>query len=190
MEDTINIFLLNDTLGESARSMVDAHLAKQVLECMQLLGNCTTLHKLDGGTYALAHEHHPLAVWVKASLVNAAFCYKVAVACNNEQAHRKGKSLFDSYPFEEAHSYVSAALHDQPDTYPFCVPEYIRARLLPGHDLGSTPRVCDSLNMAVKGYRAYYCMEKSRTLQHFEWTNRQMPHWWVDYCHKVGRVPF
>jgi hypothetical protein len=170
--------------------MVDMHLASQIRECFQLLGNCTELHKLDGGTYALAHENHPLAKWVRADLRNAAFCYKVAVACNNEQAHRKGKSLFDSFPFEEAYAYVAPALYEQPVTYPFCVPEYIRARLLPGYDLGSTPRVCESLSMAIKGYRAYYCMEKSRTMESFGWTNRQMPYWWLEYCNKVGRVPF
>ena len=186
----MNIFLLDDALGESARSMVDIHLAKQVLECMQLLGNCTELPKKDGTPYLASHENHPLALWVKASLVNAAFCYKVAVACNNEHAHRKGKSLFDSYPFEEAYTYVATALYEQPTTFPLCVPEYIRQRLLPGYELGSTPRVCESLTMAIKGYRAYYCMEKSRTLPSFEWTNRPMPYWWIEYCRKVGRVPF
>ena len=170
--------------------MVDSHLRKQVLECFQLLGNCTELHKKDGGVYALAHENHPLSKWTMANKTNAAYVYKFAVSTSIEVTHRFGTSLYDSYPFDEALAYVSDYLYTEPQLYPFCMPEDLRARLLPGYELGHTPRLHPSLDVVVKAYRAYYCMYKSREMQSFQWTNRPMPYWWLEYCDKVGRVPF
>lgn len=191
----MNIFVLGHTPGESARSAVDSHLNKQVLECFQMLAVAYPgrLHKKDGTPYGMAHENHPLTKWVCHSAINAKFTLQYAAAFANEFTQRTGTSVVDSYPFEQAAEILSGIAPDsKPGTYPFYVPEYIRAKLLPDSDqyeLGGVPRVTDCLDTAVKGYRLYYVLEKYRSMQKFQWSGK-MPDWYAEMCSKIGRVPF
>ena len=187
----MNIFVLGNTPVESASYAVDAHLNKQVLECFQMLAVAfpDKLPKKSGGFYGTTHENHPLTKWVCASERNAKFTLCYAAAFANEHAKRLGSDISGSYPFEEAALLLTGISH-QPDTYPLYVPEYIRQRLIPGdHELGETPRIVDSLDVAVKGYRLCYVLEKSRNMQKFVWSGK-MPDWYAEMCAKIGRVPF
>ena len=189
----MNIFVLGHTPAESARSAVDSHLNKQVLECFQMLAVAYPgqLHKKDGTPYGISHENHPLTKWVKYSPVNAKFCLQYAAAFANEFTQRTGTSIADSYPFEQAASILRDVPPDsRPTTYPLYVPEYIRAKFFPiTYELGDTPRLTPDLSTSVQCYRLYYVLEKYRSMQKFQWSGKT-PDWYIEMCTKIGRVPF
>jgi hypothetical protein len=149
------------------------------------------LHKKNGEPYGISHENHPLTKWVCHSAINAKFTLQYAAAFANEFTQRTGTSVADSYPFEQAAEILSGIAPDSvPSTFPLYIPEYIRQKLFTEkYDLGETPRVTNSLDMAVKGYRLYYVLEKYRNMQKFEWSTKT-PDWYLDMCTKIGRVPF
>ena len=110
----MNIFYVNSDPEVAARSMVDRHVVKMILETAQLL---STAHRVIDGEeyvgqsqsgrkakrwrlsgnvdaimYAATHINHPSAVWVRENSANYNWLYDHLLALGREYTHRYGRT--------------------------------------------------------------------------------------------------
>lgn len=185
----MNVFLLDEDLGLSAKYMADCHLNKQVLECCQLLNNSLfeygiKLPKKDGGYYGYSHEQHPLSLWAKISATNKWILLHVAVYCLKEIESRFGKNLRNSYPIDAAIEAVKCIPDSNAyQTYPCYVPSEIRVAVC-GKEYENVKNV-PALSDAVKCYRLYYVLCKAHSIKNWGWTNGE-PMWYTEMVNKLS----
>ena len=175
----MNIFAIEKDPGDCARSMVDKHCVKMILETCQLL---STAHRLVDGEmyigktatgrnvrrwrlpddretvlYSATHINHPSAVWCRASNNNYNWLYYHLMALLSEYTHRYGKihkcaglaEALASPPHRIAVGYLTPVTPAMPDEYK-----------VPGDTVAS--------------YRNYYRIAKERM---HKWTKREAPEW-------------
>lgn len=153
----MNIFFLDDDIKKCAEYHCDKHVVKMILEYAQLL--CTALHfyKIDA-PYRATHKNHPCSIWVKQSLSNWIFLYKLCQSLNDEYMYRYDRII----PHK---SYLTIKDLRQKAVF---------------NDIGLTepaqamPDDCKMTNNAVLAYRKYYIQYKKHILNY---TKRQMPYW-------------
>lgn len=177
----MNIFAIEKDPRDCARSMVDKHVVKMILETCQLL---STAHRLidgemyigktatgrnvrrwrlpdarEGVLYSATHINHPSAVWCRASNNNYTWLHCHLMALLDEYTYRYGKThkctdlakALASPPHGIPVGYLTPVTPAMPDEYK-----------VPGDSLAS--------------YRNYYRIAKERM---HKWTNRQPPEWLV-----------
>ncbi len=155
----MNIFVLDEDITRCARSHCDQHVAKMILESVQML--CTALSSKGYETpYKPTHAHHPCVRWVAESHDNFKWLTELADALNSEYRFRYGR--------HKDHASIGAL--DQ-------------IRHLEYESLGLTafaqamPEEYKVPGDAVTAYRQFYLGEKSSFAT---WTRRPRPNWWIN----------
>jgi len=182
----MNIFAIESNPADCAKSMVDKHVVKMILETAQLL---STAHRiLDGKKvegkkmvpgsmpirwrkftkwelpddresvlYSATHVNHPSAVWCRASNNNYTWLYCHFEALLAEYTHRYGKV------------HKCASMASRLNVLPTNIPV--------GYLTQVTPAMPDEYkvpNNSMESYRNYYRVAKARM---HKWTNRPAPEW-------------
>ena len=177
----MNIFYVNSDPEVAARSMVDRHVVKMILETAQLL---STAHRVIDGEeyvgqsqsgrkakrwrlsgnvdaimYAATHINHPSAVWVRENSANYAWLYDHLLALGREYTHRYGRTHLTIDKLKDI-------LEDAPENIeqsnvmtkmPSCMDKQYIVSLDP-----------------ITNYRNYYNYGKTDLLR---WSNRPPPQW-------------
>jgi hypothetical protein len=177
----MNIFYVNSDPEVAARSMVDRHVVKMILETAQLL---STAHRVIDGEeyvgqsqtgrkakrwrlsgnadaimYAATHINHPSAVWVRENSANYNWLYDHLLALGREYTHRYGRTHLTIDKLKDI-------LEDAPENIeqsnvmtkmPSCMDKQYIVSLDP-----------------ITNYRNYYNYGKTDLLR---WSNRPPPQW-------------
>lgn len=178
----VNIFYLDHDVRVCAKSHLDKHVVKMILEYCQLL---STAHRvLDGNEinvisnsgrkkkvwslpdhrdavlYAATHINHPSAIWCRDSTGNYNWLHSLLVQLCAEYTHRYGK----------IHKCQQSGLVDQLGS----CPNNIRH----GQFTEVTPAMHDDVKLgnSIDSYRNYYINNKSKMAS---WKNREVPNWYV-----------
>jgi hypothetical protein len=183
----VNIFYLDHNPVEAARSHLDKHVVKMILEYAQLL---STAHRVLDGVltvglsksgrkrkqyvlnderdqvlYSATHINHPSAVWVRQNKANYDYLYALFVSTCDEYTHRYGKTHLTDSKLREV-------LHEFPKNI------YSDDKLHVWH--GPTPAMPDECKIAgdhIASYRKYYIDKKADMAM---WTNREPPEWFIN----------
>jgi hypothetical protein len=191
----MNLFILSLDPARTAEYMMDKHIAKIILEAVQML--CTT-HRLltatsagaaavDPCVYKIAHKNHPVTIWCRAAQANFIWTLDLIDAMHAEWKYRYG------HPAQKQHkSYIVAQYLRQnippPDAFervgvpgimtPFALamPDEFKVSIAAG--------VYD----AVASYRSYYLSEPKRRIA--KWGKlRGMPLWYARGLRKIQGRP-
>lgn len=182
----MNVFYLHGDPKICARQHVDRHVVKMILEYAQLL---STAHRVLDGLeterisargrngkvlklpdtreavlYKATHVNHPSARWVRHSIRNYRWLFRLWIALLEEYTYRYGKV--------HACARLTEALRTPPGRIPAKEPFSAPWRVMP--EEYKTPR--SRPDYTVRSYRSYYNGAK-RSL--FSWTNRRAPRWIV-----------
>jgi hypothetical protein len=166
----MNIFVLDDTLEESAMYHVDKHVVKMPVEAMQIASTAmyaqnlaedycraSPAHKL----YKPTHVNHPIVQWASKSHKNLYDVVLYGMYVGKEYSHRYPR-LHATVPILHLlHSYLIDAVDEWAtfngfDGMPQCMPDEFK------------------LHNTVASYRNYYAIAKSHI---HKWTNRPTPQW-------------
>jgi hypothetical protein len=177
----MNIFYVNSDPEVAARSMVDRHVVKMILETAQLL---STAHRVIDGEeyvgqtqtgrkakrwrlsgnadaimYAATHINHPSAVWVRENSANYAWLYDHLLALGREYTYRYGRTHLTIDKLKDI-------LKDAP------------ANITQSKVMTKMPSCMDKQYIVsldpIINYRNYYNYGKTDLLR---WSNRPPPQW-------------
>jgi hypothetical protein len=175
----MNLFVLSLNFKECAESMFDKHIAKILLEIVQML--CTAIQIVDAENeisskiklYKVAHRNHPVTIWMRESLENYMWALNLVDAMHIEWKFRY------NHPPEKMHkSYIVATYLRKyaPTADKFPTVGLTRFAL-------AMPVECKREDQ-IEAYRVYYqTPEKQRIAS---WKNREKPEWYtrVDFDKK------
>jgi hypothetical protein len=174
----LNIFLIEPTTSEIAKSLDDKRLFAQAKEGVQILATVASrnghdVYKKDGFLFGSTHVHHPAVVWAGLCRANYIFTLDVAHDCLLEHARRFQHDTLDYYELYHAMKQLTECVHLFPDIeteyYPLCMPEYIWKHNPEG-------KFSPSLSKAVIAYRIYWTLHKLGG----KYTNSSPPAWVED----------
>jgi hypothetical protein len=177
----MNIFYVNSDPEVAARSMVDRHVVKMILETAQLLstahrvidgeeyvGQTQTGRKakrwrlsgnVDAIMYAATHINHPSAVWVRENSANYNWLYDHLLALGREYTHRYGRTHLTIDKLKDI-------LKDAPEN------------IEQSNVMTKMPSCMDKQYIVsvdpIINYRNYYNYGKTDLLR---WSNRPPPQW-------------
>lgn len=180
----MNIFWLHPDPVECAKSHLDKHVVKMILEYAQLL---STAHRILDGTqstvlsdsgrkkkvwqlpdhrdsvlYSATHANHPSAVWVRKNQQNYIWLSQLLHALCKEYTYRYGK----------IHKVERDGLLEELYNWPMNIPM--------GEFTEPTPAMPDDVKIAgdsIKSYRNYYIKNKTHLAN---WKNRKVPDWYAN----------
>lgn len=150
----MNIFVVNLSPIEAARSLCNAHVVKMTLESAQILSTVLHSHGLQC-PYKPTHRHHPCVKWAAESRGNYSWLFQHFSALLEEYSYRWGKH----HACGRFLSVLEAPLlGEETSMTPFvqCMPQEYK---------DPDP---------IKAYRAYYLGEK---MGFSKWTRREPPTW-------------
>jgi hypothetical protein len=202
----MNLFILSLNPELTAKYMMDKHIAKIILEAVQML--CTTkrllstlseLENIDPCVYKIAHKNHPVTIWCRASHANFVWTLDLIDAMHTEWKYRYG------HPQSKQHkSYIVAQYlrNNIPDAARFekiqqtgiitpfalAMPDECKVRFGSNDPAESSSRkrvllptgISNGENSfdAVASYRKYYLSEQKRRIA--KWgKKRGMPAWYA-----------
>ena len=207
-QDTIsfhymNLFILSLDPAKIAEYMMDKHIAKIILEAVQML--CTTKRLLDadqptlvemdntiGGVYKIAHKNHPVTIWCRASHANFIWTLDLIDAMHTEWKYRY------NHPQEKQHKSFTVAQYlrrHAPDAQKFekvktpgimtpfalAMPDEFKVRASrTSSSSGCATGTSHGKDIydAVASYRSYYLSEPKRRIA--KWGKRRgMPGWYL-----------
>jgi hypothetical protein len=204
----MNLFILSLDPAKTAEYMMDKHIAKIILEAVQML--CTT-HRLltatstgaavDPCVYKIAHKNHPVTIWCRAAQANFIWTLDLIDAMHAEWKYRYG------HPVQKQHkSYIVAQYLRQnippPDAFervsvpgimtPFALAMPDEFKVRASATIATTPATGTShgadIYDAVASYRSYYLSEPKRRIA--KWGKlRGMPLWYVRGLRKIQGRP-
>jgi hypothetical protein len=177
----MNIFYVNSDPEVAARSMVDRHVVKMIIETAQLL---STAHRVIDGEeyvgqtqtgrkakrwrlsgnadaimYAATHINHPSAVWVRENSANYNWLYDHLLALGREYTHRYGRTHLTIDKLKDI-------LKDAPENIE-------QSRVMTKMPSCMDKQYIVSLDPIIN-YRNYYNYGKTDLLR---WSNRPPPQW-------------
>ena len=204
----MNLFILSLDPAKIAEYMMDKHIAKIILEAVQML--CTTQRLLTAASgiecdptivYKIAHKNHPVTIWCRASQANfiwtldlidamhAEWKYRYGhPACKQHKSYSVAQYLRDNIPPADAFERVKTPGMMTP--FALAMPDEFKIRTAPG---SSSPPTGTShgadIYDAVASYRSYYLSEPKRRIA--KWGKlRGMPLWFARGLRKIqGRRP-
>lgn len=199
----MNLFILSLDPDKIAKYMMDKHIAKIILEAVQML--CTTQRllvgdqpdKCDTCVYKIAHKNHPVTIWCRASQANFIWTLDLIDAMHAEWKYRYG------HPANKQHKSYSVAQYlrrNVPPAYAFervkvaglmtpfalAMPDEFKIRA----DQITAPTGTshgEDIYDAVASYRSYYLSETKRRIA--KWSKlRDMPLWYARGLRKIRGV--
>lgn len=164
----MNLFILAYIHQEIVEYMMDKHIAKILLEAVQML--CTSKHILDpedtvnnAKIYKKCHINHPVTIWVRSSFENYLWTLDLVEALHKEWNYR--------YNHNKIHKSYLVAMHLRN-----CIPskksfEYTG---LTKFALAMPDKF--KCNDPVKSYRQYYQSNEKKKFA--TWKKRPTPEWY------------
>ncbi|WP_206045351.1 hypothetical protein [Oceanicoccus sagamiensis] len=150
--------MLDDNIERCAQYHCDKHVAKMILESVQIL--CTALNKKAIATpYKSTHIKHPCVLWAEQSYDNFEWLCYLTQALNTEYRWRYNK------PKDHASIAVLKAIEPH---------RFERNGLLPFAQ--AMPDSYKQPDNAVAAYRQFYCQDKASFAR---WTKRATPAWFL-----------
>jgi hypothetical protein len=200
----MNLFILSLDPAKIAEYMMDKHIAKIILEAVQML--CTTQRLLttaaglecDPCVYKIAHKNHPVTIWCRASQANFIWTLDLIDAMHAEWKYRYG------HPAHKEHKSYSVAqylrrnvppagafekVHVPSVMTPFALamPDEFKVRSSEPTCRTGTSHGADIYD-AVASYRSYYLSAPKRRIA--KWGKRRdMPLWYARGLRKVDGRP-
>jgi hypothetical protein len=203
----MNLFILSLDPTKIAEYMMDKHIAKIILEAVQML--CTTQRLLtaaagiecDRCVYKIAHKNHPVTIWCRASQANFIWTLDLIDAMHTEWKYRYG------HPAHKQHKSYSVAQYLRRNVLPAEAFEKVRipgvmtpfALAMPDEFKIRTSNSTDperntgtshgaDIYDAVASYRSYYLSAPKRRIA--KWGKRRdMPLWFSRGLRKVEGRP-
>ncbi len=197
---TMNLFILSLDPAKIAEYMMDKHIAKIILEAVQML--CTTQRLLtDAGTcdpcvYKIAHKNHPVTIWCRASQANFIWTLDLIDAMHAEWKYRYGHPAHKQHKSYGVAQYLRrnippAAAFERVTVpgimtpFALAMPDEYKIRANP--ETMPTPNGTshgDDAYDAVASYRSYYLSEPKRRIA--KWAKRrEMPVWYARGLRKI-----
>jgi hypothetical protein len=174
----MNLFYLDKDPVEAAKMHCDRHVVKMIIEVAQML---STAHRvLDGEMYTdlskngrrikrwklfenddivykATHVNHPSSKWIRETLGNYLYAYKLFVALCDEFEYRYGKVHLTRTKLENILKKEPNRITHGPMTkVPQAMPEYCKK------------------DDSIEAYRFYYLNEKTSMMNY---TKREKPEW-------------
>ena len=90
----MNLFILSQSVSQTAEWMFDKHIVKIILEAAQILSCCKRILDTDiseeesNKIYKLTHRNHPINVWIRESYANYCYVLDLSNAMHNEWRYR------------------------------------------------------------------------------------------------------
>jgi hypothetical protein len=182
----MNLFILSLDPAKTAEYMMDKHIAKIILEAVQML--CTTQRLLLGGSggdidpcvYKIAHKNHPVTIWCRASQANFIWTLDLVDAMHAEWKYRYG------HPAQKQHKSYVVAQYLRLNIPPAAAFERVKvpgimtpfALAMPDEYKVRASSSGDGMYDAVASYRSYYLSEPKRRIA--KWGKlRGMPVWYA-----------
>ena len=195
--DTMNLFILSHDPAKTAEYMMDKHIAKIILEAVQML--CTTYRLLtatsasaaaavDQCIYKIAHKNHPVTIWCRAAQANFIWTLDLIDAMHAEWKYRYG------HPAHKQHKSYIVAQYLRQNIPPASAFEQVRvpgimtpfALAMP--DEFKVRIAAEGVYDAVASYRSYYLSEPKRRIA--KWGKlRGMPLWYARGLRKLQGRP-
>jgi hypothetical protein len=212
----MNLFILSLDPTRIAEYMMDKHIAKIILEAVQML--CTTQRLLllqtstecDPCVYKIAHKNHPVTIWCRAAQANFIWTLDLIDAMHAEwkyryghPAHKEHKSygvaqyLRRNIPPASAFERVKIAGIMTP--FALAMPDEFKVRATTANNPETATATATAtatgtshghdIYDAVASYRSYYLSEPKRRIA--KWAKRRgMPVWYMRGLRKIqGRGP-
>ena len=194
----MNLFILSLDPAKIAEYMMDKHIAKIILEAVQML--CTTQRLLttdasqstvvDPCVYKIAHKNHPVTIWCRASQANFIWTLDLIDAMHAEWKYRY------AHPAQKQHKSYAVAQYLRMNIPPVAAFERVKApgimtpfalampdefKIRASTD-GDAPVTGTSHGIdaydAVASYRSYYLSEPKRRIA--KWGKlREMSLWYA-----------
>ena len=184
----MNLFILSLDPAKTAEYMMDKHIAKIILEAVQML--CTTQRLLLGGNggidpcvYKIAHKNHPVTIWCRASQANFIWTLDLIDAMHTEWKYR-----YD-HPAQKQHKSYVVAQYLRQNIPPAAAFERVKVPGIMTPFALAMPdefkvRVAAGVYDAVASYRSYYLSEPKRRIA--KWGKlRGMPVWYARGLRKI-----
>ena len=171
--------------------MMDKHIAKIILEAVQML--CTTQRLLGGSSgdidpcvYKIAHKNHPVTIWCRASQANFVWTLDLIEAMHTEWKYRY------AHPAQKQHKSYVVAQYLRQNIPPATAFERVKVPGIMTPFALAMPdeykvRVAAGVYDAVASYRSYYLSEPKRRIA--KWGKlRGMPVWYArGLRHTLGK---
>jgi hypothetical protein len=178
----MNLFVLSLDPTKTAEYMMDKHIAKIILEAVQML--CTTqrllttdANQVDPCVYKIAHKNHPVTIWCRASQANFIWTLDLVDAMHAEWKYRY------AHPAQKQHKSYIVAQYLRQNMPPAAAFERVKyAGIMTPFALAMPDefkiRAVDDAYDAVASYRSYYLSEPKRRIA--KWGKlRGMPVWYM-----------
>jgi hypothetical protein len=198
----MNLFILSLDPSKIAEYMMDKHIAKIILEAVQML--CTT-HRLlttaagiecDPCVYKIAHKNHPVTIWCRAAQANFIWTLDLIDAMHAEWKYRYGHPAHKQHKSYIVAQYLRqnippAATFERVTTkgimtpFALAMPDEFKIRTATANGAAptGTSHGADVYD-AVSSYRSYYLSAPKRRIA--KWTKlREMPLWYVRGLRKI-----
>jgi hypothetical protein len=201
----MNLFILSLDPSKIAEYMMDKHIAKIILEAVQML--CTTQRILltetdnviDPCVYKIAHKNHPVTIWCRAAQANYIWTLDLIDAMHAEWKYRYG------HPEHKQHKSYGVAQYLRQNVPPAAAFERLKisgvmtpfALAMPDEfKIHASPEISpngtshgNDIYDAIASYRSYYLSEPKRRIA--KWAKlRGMPIWFARGLRKIqGRRP-
>jgi hypothetical protein len=203
----MNLFILSLDPAKIAEYMMDKHIAKIILEAVQML--CTTQRLLTAATeiecdpcvYKIAHKNHPVTIWCRASQANFIWTLDLIDAMHAEwkyryghQAHKQHKSYGVAQYLRRnvppAGAFEKVRVPGVMTPFALAMPDEYKIRsesTNPAERSTGTSHGVDIYD-AVASYRSYYLSAPKRRIA--KWGKRRdMPLWYARGLRKLDGRP-
>jgi hypothetical protein len=202
----MNLFILSLDPAKTAEYMMDKHIAKIILEAVQML--CTT-HRLlatptcgvievDPCVYKIAHKNHPVTIWCRAAQANFIWTLDLIDAMHAEwkyryghPAHKQHKSYIVAQYLRQnippAETFERVIIPGVMTPFALAMPDEFKSRAGATTTATGTSHGADIYD-AVASYRSYYLSEPKRRIA--KWGKlRGMPLWYARGLRKIQGRP-
>lgn len=203
----MNLFILSLDPAKTAEYMMDKHIAKIILEAVQML--CTT-HRLlsttsasasDSCVYKIAHKNHPVTIWCRAAQANFIWTLDLIDAMHAEwkyryghPAHKQHKSYIVAQYLRQnippAHAFEQVSVPGVMTPFALAMPDEFKVRANTGTSTAIATGTSHGNDIydAIASYRSYYLSEPKRRIA--KWGKlRGMPLWYARGLRKIQGRP-
>ena len=165
----MNLFILSLIQSEIAEFMMDKHIAKILLEAVQMLCSAKRIldpeDKINDKLYKLAHKNHPVTIWCRTSREN--FIWTLDLI---DEIHKEWRYRYE-HPLTKVHKSYTVALLLR-ENIPTNFPEEGLTRFalaMPDEYKSDDP---------IESYRNYYMSPEKQKIASWN-NNRYKPDWYV-----------
>ena len=152
----MNIFLLDLDQKKCAQYHNDKHVNKMLTESTQILSTCLQYYGFEA-PYRKTHVNHPCCKWVRQSLLNYQWLWKLTDELGKEYTYRYGK-------FHLAHQKLLNQISFTPEI------DFPSKKFTLPPNCTSHKEIKDT----IEAYREYYRTDK---VYFCKWTKRGIPYW-------------